>query len=96
MDAQFLTPLADPPFMAVRCVPITIEAYGPIEVSERMNVLGQDGREIPGLYAAGAVAAGRGRIITREAVPWAFPLLAGCWQRNISAVSCSKSLFKIS
>lgn len=57
-EARFLTPLVDPPFVAVRCVPIAIETYGPIEVNQRLNVLGQDGREIPGLYAAGAVASG--------------------------------------
>lgn len=57
-DPKFLVPLRKAPFYAIKFRPIIIDTIGPIVVNERMQVLGQDSRPIPGLYAAGVCTAG--------------------------------------
>lgn len=57
-EAQFLIPVAQPPYIALKCVPVTIDTYGPVKINERFQVLDVTGSPIRGLYAAGVVASG--------------------------------------
>ena len=56
--ARFLRPLRSGPYLVVRIRPMYVDTIGPVVVDERLRVLGQDYRPIPGLYAAGVIAAG--------------------------------------
>ena len=55
---RYLRPIAQGPFHAVKFGALMIETVGPVRVNERMEVLDPSHRAIPGLYAAGAMAAG--------------------------------------
>lgn len=57
-DRRYLRPLSKPPYHAVRFRPMIIDTAGPVRVDETMRVLGSDYTPVPGLYAAGALAAG--------------------------------------
>ncbi len=52
-------PLRDPPFVAVKVAPYITHTVGGLAVDDRCRVLrGEDGRPIPGLYAAGVEVGG--------------------------------------
>ena len=57
-ETQFLVPVVQPPYIALKCVPVTIDTYGPVKIDEYFRVLDCAGRPICGLYAAGVVASG--------------------------------------
>ena len=57
-DRRYLRPLSKPPFHAVKFRPMVIDTAGPVRIDEAMRVLGPDYAPIPGLYGAGALAAG--------------------------------------
>ena len=52
-DREFLQPLRTPPYYALKCVQSFHGTLGGIKINHRMEVLGQDGKPIPGLYAGG-------------------------------------------
>jgi 3-oxosteroid 1-dehydrogenase len=52
-----LAPLSLPPFYAIKIVPGDLGTKGGLRTDERARVLRQDGRLIPGLYAAGNASA---------------------------------------
>ncbi|MWA03219.1 FAD-dependent oxidoreductase [Actinomadura sp. LD22] len=58
-SGKFLVPLATPPYYAVEVRPVTVNhtGYG-LRIDEYARVIGQDGRVIPGLYAAGECTGG--------------------------------------
>jgi fumarate reductase flavoprotein subunit len=56
--AEFLIPLTKPPFSALKFRPLMIDTVGPVQVDTHLRVLGQDGKPVPGLYAAGALTSG--------------------------------------
>ena len=56
--AKHLVPLRKPPFYAIRFQPILIDTAGPIVIDHNAQVLGDDHRAIPGLYAAGVITSG--------------------------------------
>lgn len=57
-DRRYLHPLSQGPFYAIRFRPMIIDTAGPVRVDERMQVLDDGHRPIPGLLAAGSVASG--------------------------------------
>jgi fumarate reductase flavoprotein subunit len=57
-NRRYLSPLAHPPYYAIRCATTFLDTVGGIKVNERMEVLDAKGTEIPGLYAAGVIADG--------------------------------------
>ena len=52
-DRRFLEPLRTPPYYAFRCVQSFHGTIGGIKINHRMEVLDQEGKPIPGLYAGG-------------------------------------------
>jgi 3-oxosteroid 1-dehydrogenase len=52
-----LAPLTKPPFYAIKVVPGDLGTKGGLRTDERARVLREDGRFIPGLYAAGNASA---------------------------------------
>ena len=52
-DPSFIDPVDNPPFYAMRVVPVLAKPFGGIAVDVRGAVLDVDGSPIPGLYAAG-------------------------------------------
>ncbi len=57
-DRQFLQPIIEPPFYAIRCVSTYLNTLGGIKVNEHMEALDKDHNPIPGLYAAGVDTGG--------------------------------------
>jgi fumarate reductase flavoprotein subunit len=57
-DSRFLLPLRTPPYYAIRCVQVTHNTLGGIKVNHHMEVLDQQGKPIPGLYATGVDTGG--------------------------------------
>ena len=53
-DPQFLTPLGDGGYYAVKARPMSLGAIGGVLVNSNLQVIKQDGTVIGGLYAAGA------------------------------------------
>ena len=52
-DREYLEPLRTPPYYAIKCYPICIGTFGGIKINERMEVLVERARPIPGQYGAG-------------------------------------------
>ena len=57
-DEKYLVAIEQAPFYALKFRPILIETQGPIVVNERMEVLNEAHKPIPGLYAGGVCTAG--------------------------------------
>jgi fumarate reductase flavoprotein subunit len=57
-DRQYLLPLTDPPFYAVRDLAVQLDTIGGIRIDDKMRVMDRHDRAIPGLYAAGVVTSG--------------------------------------
>ena len=58
-DPNFLRPLRNPPYYAIRYRLLMIDTVGPVRVNHHMEVLdAQDNCPIPGLYGAGVIASG--------------------------------------
>ena len=55
---QYLLPLKSGPYLAIRIKPMYIDTIGPVVIDEEQHILDRDHRPIPGLYAAGVIAAG--------------------------------------
>lgn len=55
---RFLLPVEKAPFYAIRMEPAVIITMGGIAINDNMQVLGEDGRPIPGLYSVGCDAGG--------------------------------------
>jgi fumarate reductase flavoprotein subunit len=55
-DPRYLLPLRTPPFYAVKGHVGLCDAYGGIMINEKMEVLDDKDKPIPGLYAAGSTA----------------------------------------
>jgi fumarate reductase flavoprotein subunit len=55
---DYLQPLRQPPFYAVRCHQAMHGTTGGIKINDRMEVVDEKGSSIPGLYAAGSDAGG--------------------------------------
>ena len=55
---QFLRPLREPKFYAMRCVTMTLGSLGGIKINHRTEVVDKNEEKIPGLYAAGNDASG--------------------------------------
>jgi fumarate reductase flavoprotein subunit len=53
-----LVPVRTPPFYALKCSSGFLDTIGGIKINERMEVVSQAGKPIPGLYAAGVVTGG--------------------------------------
>jgi fumarate reductase flavoprotein subunit len=57
-DRQYLRPLREPKFYAMRCVTMTLGTLGGIKINEKTEVLDGEDNVIPRLYAAGIDASG--------------------------------------
>jgi fumarate reductase flavoprotein subunit len=57
-DGQYLLPLTDPPFYAIRNLAVRLDTIGGIRIDGKMQVLDRNDCAIPGLYAAGVVTSG--------------------------------------
>jgi fumarate reductase flavoprotein subunit len=57
-DRQYLRPIKDPKFYAMRCVTMTLGTLGGININHNAEVLDKENNIIPGLYAAGNDASG--------------------------------------
>jgi len=57
-DRQYLRPIKEPKFYAVRCVTMTLGTLGGININHNTEVLDKENNIIPGLYAAGNDASG--------------------------------------
>ena len=57
-ERQYLRPVEEPPFYAMRCVTMTLGSLGGIKINHRTEVLDREGKVIPGLYATGNDASG--------------------------------------
>lgn len=57
-DRQYLRPIKEPRFYAMRCVTVTLGSLGGIKINHRTEVLDKEENVIPGLYAAGNDASG--------------------------------------
>jgi fumarate reductase flavoprotein subunit len=57
-DPEYLKPLRQPPYYAMRCYVSVTETMGGIKVNEHMEVLDKQGNAIQGVYAAGVIADG--------------------------------------
>ncbi len=57
-EPQYLRPLKEPPYYALKVNTVFLGTLGGIKINHRMEVLDKRGRVIPGLYAAGADAGG--------------------------------------
>jgi len=53
-----LVPVRTPPFYALKCSSAFLDTIGGIKINERMEVISQAGKPIPGLYAAGVITGG--------------------------------------
>ena len=57
-DRQYLRPLKEPKFYAMRCVTMTLGSLGGIKINHKTEVLDKEETVIPGLYAVGCDASG--------------------------------------
>ena len=57
-DPQYLHPIEQPPFYAIRSSGAFLGTMGGIKINYKMEVLNKEGDAIPGLYAAGADTGG--------------------------------------
>jgi len=57
-DPQYLLPLIEPPFYAVRDLAVQLDTIGGIRIDGQMRATDRKDCVIPGLYAAGAVTSG--------------------------------------
>jgi fumarate reductase flavoprotein subunit len=57
-DRQYLRPVKEPKFYAMRCVTMTLGSLGGIKINHRTEVLDKEEKIIPGLYAVGNDASG--------------------------------------
>ncbi len=57
-DRRYLQPLRNPPYYAVMFRQTLLDTMGGIKTNHRMEILDQDTRPIPGLYAAGVCVGG--------------------------------------
>jgi fumarate reductase flavoprotein subunit len=57
-DRQFLLPLTEPPFYAVRDLVVQLDTIGGIRIDEKMRVMDPRDQAIAGLLAAGVVTSG--------------------------------------
>jgi fumarate reductase flavoprotein subunit len=57
-DRQYLRPIKEPKFYAMRCVTMTLGTLGGININHNTEVLDKENNIIPGLYAAGNDASG--------------------------------------
>jgi fumarate reductase flavoprotein subunit len=57
-DRQYLLPLTDPPFYAIRDLAVQLDTIGGIKIDGKMRVMDSHDQAIPGLYAAGVVTSG--------------------------------------
>lgn len=56
---EYLKPIENGPFYAIRCYPFCDGAFGGFPITERMEVLHENGHTIPGLYAGGDITDSR-------------------------------------
>ena len=56
--SELLTSVSQPPYYALKWGPALLDVFGGALTDTNLNVLGTDGRPIPGLYAVGNVAGG--------------------------------------
>jgi fumarate reductase flavoprotein subunit len=52
-DRRYLAPLRKPPYYGIRCYPVFLTTIGGIKINHNMQVLNNDDKPIPGLFAAG-------------------------------------------
>ncbi|MBN1177291.1 MAG: FAD-dependent oxidoreductase [Dehalococcoidales bacterium] len=57
-SAQYLLPLENPPYYAIRGMVVLLDTIGGVRINERMEVLNKDNEPVPGLFAAGVVTSG--------------------------------------
>jgi len=57
-DRRFLEPLRTPPYYAVMFPQALLDTMGGIKTNHRMEIVNQNGKSIPGLYAAGVCVGG--------------------------------------
>jgi fumarate reductase flavoprotein subunit len=57
-ERKYLLPLQKAPCYAIKCRAIVLDTIGGIRINERMEVLDNKNKPIPGLYAAGVVTSG--------------------------------------
>lgn len=57
-DREYLLPLKEPPYYAIRDTVALLDTIGGIRIDEKMRVIDKENRVIPGLYAAGVVTSG--------------------------------------
>jgi fumarate reductase flavoprotein subunit len=57
-DRQYLRPVKEPKFFAMRCVTMTLGSLGGIKINHRTEVVDKEENIIPGLYAVGNDASG--------------------------------------
>ena len=57
-DPNYLVPLGEGPYYALKAETCPYNTLGGLEIDERMRVLDEDGHAMPGLYAAGVDAEG--------------------------------------
>ncbi|MGD1118785.1 MAG: FAD-dependent oxidoreductase [Dehalococcoidales bacterium] len=57
-DREYLLPLTEPPFYAIKTVACLLDTIGGINIDEKMRVVDKANKAIPGLYAAGVVTSG--------------------------------------
>ncbi len=57
-SAQYLLPLKNPPYYAIRGMAVLLDTIGGVRINERMEVLNKDNEPVPGLFAAGVVTSG--------------------------------------
>jgi len=57
-DPQYLMALRQPPYYAIKCQSCFTDTMGGIKVNEKMEVISELDRPIPGLYAAGVCVGG--------------------------------------
>ena len=57
-DKRYLITLRQPPYYAAKFAPMMIDIAGPAKINEHMEVLDNQDKPIPGLFAAGVIAGG--------------------------------------
>ena len=55
-DAVFLTPIKEPPFYIMKCLPALLATVGGLKVNTDLNVTDEEGNAVEGLYAVGNVS----------------------------------------
>jgi fumarate reductase flavoprotein subunit len=55
-DSEYLVPLNESPFYAVKIYPMTMGTFSGVKTNEHFNVLDENGEVIPNLYAVGETA----------------------------------------